>query len=343
MSSAKPVISYAQRFEDIFLTHCFGDRRDGFYIDIGSGHPVYDNTSFSFYLQGWRGITVEPNPWLASLSRAVRPRDHHVEAVVGASVGDATFHLVDDFHGFSTTIESHARSAWTQFGKHSHAIVVASTTLADLCREHAPESIDFLKVDVEGAEQEVLLYGNWHKYRPKVVLAEALAPYSLAPAWENWEPFLRRHGYRYAWFDSLNRYYLAEEAAELARSFDTPPATDTVVQYRNTRPALADEAHPDHRLARLFVSADMIRLPLLSREVLCRMLTADVSPDMLEKPARPPEIAHAIERMFGPNPVLGPEDLSLPPSPCVRDIYAAVTKTDQFCAACGRISASYAW
>ena len=100
------------------------------------------------------------------------------------------------------------------------------TTLAELCEEHAPESIDFLKVDVEGAEQDVLLNGNWQKHRPKVVVAEALTPYSLAPAWEDWEPFLRQQGYRYAWFDSLNRYYLAEEAGELARSFDLVPAMD---------------------------------------------------------------------------------------------------------------------
>ena len=80
-------ISYAQRFEDLYLMRCFGERADGFYIDIGSGHPVYDNVSFAFYLRGWRGITVEPNPWLAQLTRAVRPRDRHVEALVGARRG----------------------------------------------------------------------------------------------------------------------------------------------------------------------------------------------------------------------------------------------------------------
>jgi FkbM family methyltransferase len=339
----KPLISYAQRFEDICLMRCFGDRRQGFYIDIGSGHPVYDNTSFAFYLQGWRGVTVEPNPWLARLSRAVRPRDRHIEAVVGASVGEATFHLVEDFHGLSTTIESHARSARTQFGKASQAIVVPMTTLEELCERHAPESIDFLKVDVEGAEHDVLLNGNWQKHRPKVVVAEALAPYSLAPAWEDWEPFLSQHGYRYAWFDSLNRYYLAEEAGDLAHSLDPAPAMDTVFQYRNTKPALADDTHPDHRLASLFAGADMIQLPLLGRGVLCQMLTADIPAATLEKPAGAQEIAHATERIFGPGAALTPNGLNLPAASCLRDVYAAIVETDQFCAACGRISASYAW
>ena len=65
-----PPLSYAQRFEDFHLWRCFGGQTDGFYIDIGAGHPVYDNVSFAFYLAGWRGISVEPNPALAALSRA---------------------------------------------------------------------------------------------------------------------------------------------------------------------------------------------------------------------------------------------------------------------------------
>ena len=68
-------ISYAQRYEDMHLLRCFGAQPTGFYIDTGAGHPVYDNVSFAFYLRGWRGITVEPNPWLSQLSEAVRPRD----------------------------------------------------------------------------------------------------------------------------------------------------------------------------------------------------------------------------------------------------------------------------
>jgi FkbM family methyltransferase len=343
LASDRPVISYAQRFEDVFLAHCFGTADRGFYIDIGSGHPVYDNTSFAFYLQGWHGITVEPNPWLARLSRAVRPRDHHVEAVVGASVGEAIFHLVNDFHGLSTIIESHARSARSEFGKDSEPIVVPMTTLSELCDRHDPPRIDFLKVDVEGAEQHVLLNGNWQKHRPKVVLAEALAPYTLAPAWQEWEPFLRRHGYRYAWFDSLNRYYVAEEAAELAHAFDLPPRTEAVVQFRNTKPALTDEAHPDHRLAKLFAAMDLIGLPLLGRDVLYQVLTAGIAAAKLEKPAQDADIAQAIERVFGAEAPLAPEHLRLRVAPPLREVYAAIIQTDEFCAACGRISASYAW
>jgi FkbM family methyltransferase len=336
-------LSYAQRFEDLYLMRCFGASSEGFYIDIGSGHPVYDNTSFAFYLAGWRGITVEPNPWLARLTRAVRPRDRHVEALVGARPGEATFYLVDEFHGLSTMIEDHARAARAQFGKASRPIVVPVTTLRELC-EHAPRVFDFLKVDVEGAEQDVLLNGDWQNYRPKVVVVEALAPYTLAPAWPAWEPFIAKHGYRYVWFDSLNRYYVAEEASDLAQRFDAAPAAfDDVFQFRNVKPALDDGAHPDHRLAMLLAGVDMTRLPLIDRGVLLERLTAEIPPTALEQPADAVAVAYAIERLFGPDAALSKEDFKLPTACRLREVYASLVASDQFRAACGRISASYAW
>jgi FkbM family methyltransferase len=337
-----PPISYAQRFEDLHLLRCFGDRNDGFYIDIGSGHPVYDNMSFAFYLRGWRGVTVEPNPWLARLTRAVRPRDRHVEALVGAAAGEATFYVVNEFHGLSTMIAEHARAAQTRFGKGSQTITVPVTTLKELCAEHAPQSFDFLKVDVEGAEPGVLLNGDWQRYRPKVVVVEALAPYTLAPAWEAWEPFLGKHGYRYVLFDSLNRYYLAEEAGELAPCFEGASAAfDDAFQFRNVKPALTDVTHPDHRLATLLAGSAMTRLPVLDRGLLLELVTADIPATALDAPAGDAEIAAAVERLFGPD--ASAKDFALPPAPSLRAVYAAVVASDRFRIACGRISASYAW
>lgn len=338
------LVSYSQRFEDLYLMRCFGDRSEGFYIDVGSGHPVYDNVSFAFYLRGWRGITVEPNPWLSHLSRAVRPRDRHIEALVGASSGTATFYQVHDFHGLSTMMEQHAQAALTQFGKRSDAITVPLTTLAEVCAAAAPASFDFLKVDVEGAEAEVLKGADWRRYRPKLVVIEALAPYTLAPAHAEWEPLLARHGYGFVWFDSLNRYYLAAEASELAACFaNAPAAFDDVIQFRNTRPALADPAHPDHRLATLLGDAVMTRLPVFDRAVVVELLTQGLPPAELDRRAEDADIERAWVRLFGSAapPQMG--DLRLSSDASVRSLYAAIAESDEFRAACGRISASYGW
>jgi FkbM family methyltransferase len=234
-------ISYAQRYEDLHLLRVFGEQPTGFYIDVGAGHPVYDNVSFAFYLRGWSGITVEPNPWLAQLSEAVRPRDTRIQALVGANPGEATYYLVEDFHGLSTTVEGHARAAQSEYGKGSRAMTMPVTTLRALCAQHAPATIDFLKIDVEGAEREVLLGGDWQQFRPKVVVAEALAPVTMQPAWQAWEALLLDNRYRFAYFDSLNRYYVAGEHTNLAERLAAAPATfDGVMPFRQFKPAPAD-------------------------------------------------------------------------------------------------------
>ena len=338
-------ISYAQRFEDMHLLRVFAEQPSGFYIDIGAGHPVYDNVSFAFYLRGWSGATVEPNPWLAQLSEAVRPLDVRIQSLIGENPGAATYYLVEDFHGLSTTLEGHARTALSEFGKRSQAMTMPVRTLQTLCEQYAPDAIDFLKIDVEGAEREVLLGGDWRRFRPKVVIAEALAPVTLAPAWEAWEPLLTGNGYGFAFFDGLNRYYVAEEHAALAERLAAAPGSfDGVTPFRQFKPALEDASHPDHGLARLLATADMVRLPLLSFDTMAEQLINGLDPADLDQPARPLDIAAAHQRLFdGPATPAWAEGLQLAPNATIRDLYRSAVASAPFRAACGRISASYSW
>lgn len=340
-----PILSYAQRYEDIHLLRCFGDQVTGFYIDIGAGHPVYDNVSFAFYLQGWSGVTVEPNPWLGQLSEAVRPRDRRIQSLVGASPCEAIYYLVEDFHGLSTTIERHARAALSKYGKRSQAMRVPVTTLRALCEQHAPGAIDFLKIDVEGAEHDVLAGGDWRRFRPKVVVLEALAPVTLAPAWQAWEPLLTDQDYRFALFDGLNRYYVADEHGALAERLAAAPASfDGIAQFRNFKPALDDPSHPDHRIARLLAGEDMVRLPLWPPERMVERLTAGIKATTLNRAAAPADIAAVHQRLFAsPLPPGWAAALRLGPQASIRGVYERLVVSDEFRAACGRISASTAW
>jgi FkbM family methyltransferase len=340
-----PIISYAQRYEDMHLLRAFGEQASGFYIDIGSGHPVYDNVSFAFYLRGWSGVTVEPNPWLAQLSEAVRPLDIRVQSLVGEQPGEATYYLVDDFHGLSTTVESHARAAQSEFGKRSQARTMPVTTLHSLCEQYAPGTIDFLKIDVEGAEREVILGSDWRRFRPKVVVLEALAPVTMAPAWEDWEPLLLDSGYRYAFFDSLNRYYVAEEHAALAGRLAVPPASfGGVTPFRQFKPALEDASHPDRELARLLGAIDMVRLPLVPLDTMAERLINGLATANPDRPLQPSDVAATHLRLFGtPASPAWAESLHLAADATIRDLYRSAAGSAEFRIACGRISASSAW
>jgi FkbM family methyltransferase len=338
-----PPLSYAQRFEDFHLWRCFDGKATGFYIDIGAGHPVYDNVSFAFYLAGWRGITVEPNPALAALGRAVRPRDDLHEVLVGAAPGEATLYLQREFHGLSTMLPEHARAAEKEVGRGAEALTLRVVTLAALCRQHAPPAIDFLKVDVEGVEADVLRGGDWQRFRPKVIVVEAIKPFTLAPAWDEWEPLLSSHGYACVWDDELNRYYVAAEARALADRLRAGPKWYAGgPQIGNFGKAADDPAHPDHRLALLLRGLDMSKLPLTDPAVLSGALTAGI-PD-LDRPATAADVAALAARLFGAPPAPQQDcDIAVTGQETIRDVYAKMIESDAFRAACGRIAASYSW
>src|SRR6266436_6774534 len=152
-------LSYTQNLEDYHLSLAFAGQQTGTYIDVGGGHPVADNVSFWFYERGWRGIVVEPQPELAALYARLRPRDVTVCGVVGRASGEIDFHVVERLHGFSTTVEHIARKA-EAFGAGYRTTRVPMMTLAELCAAHDPGAIDFLKVDVEGGEADVLAGGD---------------------------------------------------------------------------------------------------------------------------------------------------------------------------------------
>jgi len=334
-----PPLSYAQRFEDFHLWRALGDVQNGFYVDVGAGHPVYDNVSFAFYLAGWRGITVEPNRALAALGRAVRPRDDLYEGLCGASAGEATLYLQREFHGLSTTIAEHAQAAAREVNRSAEAVTLPMTTLAALCEQYAPARFEFLKVDVEGAEADVLRRADFSRFRPRIIVVEAIKPLTLAPAWDEWEPLLSPHGYHYVWDDELNRYYVADEARAIAsRLAEGPKWYADGPQIGNFKGAAEDPAHPDHRLALLLGSADFPKLPLIDRGELLALLTTDVlDPD---RPASAADIAAINERLFGSAAL---QQITGPHQETIRQVYRRIIDSDAFRAACGRIAASYAW
>ena len=242
-------LSYAQRLEDHHLALAFAEEAPGFYIDVGGGHPVADNVTFALYLAGWRGLVVEPQAALAAATRLARPRDIVIEDLVGREAGEAVFHAVVGLHGFSTMLEGRA-AAMKAGGAETAPQTKPVTTLARLVADEGIARIDLLKIDVEGAEADVLAGHDW-RVRPRLIVAEAVEPGSMAPAWQAFEPDLLARGYGMRLYDGLNRFYVAEEERDLAARLPAEPAAwDAALHLWDFGRAHERVDHPDHALAR---------------------------------------------------------------------------------------------
>jgi FkbM family methyltransferase len=265
-------LSYSQNLEDYHLSLAFAGQTTGTYVDIGAGHPIADNVSFWFYERGWQGIVVEPQLELAALYERLRPRDIVVRGLVGRESGEIDFHVVDRLHGLSTTREDVAQKA-EAFGVNYRTLRTPVTTLAQLCESHELGSIDFLKVDVEGAEADVLFGGDWKRFRPKVIIAEAVTPIASEPSWQDWEPFLVAQGYRFVLFDTLNRFYVAQECPEVLARLPTERAQWHAVRHMyEIGRAPENVEHPDHALAQDLARGFWASLPYLDTNLIISIL-----------------------------------------------------------------------
>jgi FkbM family methyltransferase len=322
-------LSYAQNLEDYHLDLIFAGQPTGTYVDVGGGHPVADNVSFWFYLKGWRGLVVEPQEELAELYAHVRPRDHTVSCLAGRNEGQGQFHVFEKLHGFSSTVREHAQAA-AEFGATFTTTVKPVRRLATLIAEAQLTGIDFLKIDVEGAEAEVLAGVDFERQRPRVILLEAVAPGSMADTSQAWEPYLLDQGYRFALFDRLNRFYVAEEAQDLADRLPAQPAPwDQVAHLWDCGRAPERSDHPDHALAQTLQRGFFAALPSLEPGLLARLVERGLK--AAGAAGGSPAAAEAL---------LGKAEFPRPAREPAADL-AALIATDQLRAALGRIACMY--
>jgi FkbM family methyltransferase len=238
-------ISYAQNFEDVMLWRALKHIDQGFYIDVGANDPDQDSVTKAFYERGWRGINVEPVPqWFERLEKE-RPRDINLQLALGAEPGEIMIYEIPDT-GLSTAEKKFAEQHEAERGYQSRMLSVKMDTLSRVCERFHLSPIHFLKIDVEGAEKAVLQGADFGKTRPWIVLVEATFPNSVEESYSDWEPLLLNAGYEYAYFDGLNRYYVADEHENLKAAFKTQPNVfDQFViskQLESERRALEAEA-----------------------------------------------------------------------------------------------------
>lgn len=174
-------LCFSQEGEDIILSRFFLDKKQGFYVDIGAHHPQRFSNTYYFYLSGWRGINIDAKPGSMDIFKQIRPNDINLEFAISDCRQTLTYYEFNEpaINGFSKEI-SNERDGLERYRLISKR-EIQTYTLQEVLDEYLPKNqeIDFLTVDVEGLDYEVLSSNNWQKYRPKLVLAEYLSASSL--------------------------------------------------------------------------------------------------------------------------------------------------------------------
>ncbi len=188
---------YSQQGEDLAIARYFNNKQNGYYVDVGAFHPfVYSNTCY-FHKRGWRGINIEPNPDAVDLFSIHRPGDINLNVAIGSAKGSLTYYKFNQ-PALNTFSKQH-KDAWEEKeGYHVEEMLqLPLRPLHEILSEHLPgnTTIDFMTVDVENLDMEVLVSNDWTKYRPELLLVERKLDYTIPMNSDGLVVFMQDKGY----------------------------------------------------------------------------------------------------------------------------------------------------
>lgn len=161
----------------MILRKLFFYQSTGFYVDVGAFHPKKSSNTYYFYKKGWRGINIDAMPGSMKLFEKQRKRDINLEIPIGNDGESLNFFVFNDeaLNGFENERLKAKDQTKTQ-NKLVKVIPMQTASLTSILEKHLPkgQQIDFLDIDVEGGEYNVLMGLDFNKYKPKVILVEVL-------------------------------------------------------------------------------------------------------------------------------------------------------------------------
>jgi FkbM family methyltransferase len=204
---------YSFTAEDQVINSLLGDPKTGFYVDVGSYHPIRFSNSFAFYLRGWKGITIDANAQMVDLHRKIRPRDISICSAVSDSEKEVVFTR------FSVnSISSISPEFVEEFKKNvpvlSEEIVKTKTLTGIFTEQQVPREFDFLSIDVEGHDLEVLHGLDLAIFRPKLIIIEMRGLNFDHPHSNPVLTHLDLSGYKIVAFYNINGFFLRKDLTE---------------------------------------------------------------------------------------------------------------------------------
>lgn len=168
-------ISYSQCGEDLIVDFIFKIRGISLptYMDIGAHQPYYINNTYLFYSRGAIGINIEPDPTLFKDFIFERPKDVNLNIGIGGQSAEQEFYMMS-----SSTLNTFSKREAEALEKNGQAKIVSTKmiklkTVSAIIKQHWNNSFpDFLSIDVEGLETDILENIDFKASVPKVICVE---------------------------------------------------------------------------------------------------------------------------------------------------------------------------
>ncbi len=201
--------SRAQILQDLWVCFELGEARKGFFVEFGATNGLTNsNTALLESEYGWSGILAEPNPaWHTDLCSN---RQAEIDLrCVAARTGDQVDFLLVENPELSTIASYAGHDHFVDFRSGAPRIFVETVALNDLLAEHgAPSTIDYLSIDTEGSEWEILSTFDFQRWQVRLFSIE----HNNTAREGEIDELMARHGYRRVFpeFSQWDAWYRAE-------------------------------------------------------------------------------------------------------------------------------------
>lgn len=212
---------FSQCGEELVITSLLrqiGKQGTGFFVDIGAFDPLVGSNTYYFYRLGWRGINIDARPGSMEKFRAARPHDINLETGIGAQTGNLKYYMLESEPGMNTFSLETLRACRME-DKITSTAEVPVVRFEEIQKKHIPANthIDFVSIDTEGHEMDVLSGFNFNMHRPSIFAVELNGVTSLHDVSNNpVHLFLEDKGYiavgkNVISIDVATVFYLAKE------------------------------------------------------------------------------------------------------------------------------------
>ena len=175
----KPNFHYAEFAEDIMVNRILKNFNKGFYLDVGAYHPYKGSLTRSLFKRGWRGMNLDISKSSIDLFNLARPHDININCAVSNFNGETNYYENSPINQQNSLIKSNEQQL---------KVKIKCFTLNSILKQNNINSFDYLNIDVEGSEMEVIKGIDFDKFNPRLITIEnndlLLEDYSRSEVYE---------------------------------------------------------------------------------------------------------------------------------------------------------------